>query len=58
MNHDYCHCSNKGCSKKESCERYDLYLEDLAGRSTGWCSYAGFKPDDKGQCENYVKKEV
>lgn len=54
MNHDFAHCQNEDCPLKESCGRYRLYLKDKKGEGHGWCSYADFKPDDKGECENYI----
>ena len=52
ISHDNCHCRNEGCPRKDTCRRYKLYLEDKAGYE-GWCSYAGFKPDEKGECQSY-----
>lgn len=52
ISHDNCHCRNEECPKKDTCRRYKLYLEDKAGYK-GWCSYAGFKPDERGECRDY-----
>ena len=52
ISHDNCHCRNEECPKKDTCRRYKLYLEDKAGYE-GWCSYAGFKPDENGECKDY-----
>ena len=54
--HDYCHCGNHQCPLKQKCYRYWLTEEDMAGRGTGWCSYAGFHPDDKGECEHFIPR--
>lgn len=60
--HDHCHCNNQKCPKSKTCFRAFLAREDvrLAKEKPGtkmWCSYAGFKPDDKGECEDYVEME-
>lgn len=60
MNHDYCHCANHQCPLKQKCFRYQLTEEDMAGRGTGWCSYAGFKPEavgDELKCEHFILRE-
>lgn len=52
-NHDYCHCKNDSCSKKDKCYRYMLYLEDKAWHGA-WCYYGDMKENEKGNCEHYM----
>lgn len=56
ISHDYCHCANEECPKKDTCQRYILYLEDKNGYR-GWCAYSGFKPDDSGECGDYINSK-
>ena len=43
-------CENQTCPLKETCYRFNA-------TPSSWQSYGDFKPNKKGQCDNYWKRE-
>lgn len=52
--HDYAHCNQIECSKKEDCFRYRLYLEDLKSKEETYCSYLIISPEQSKVCKYFI----
>lgn len=63
MCHDYAHCPNQDCPKAARCFRAALTKEDIRLKKEEpetklWCTYAGFKPNADGTCDNFIEMGV
>ena len=44
-------CANHRCPKRRECYRHEATPDK-------WQSYAGFAPDERGQCDHFVPMET
>lgn len=55
--HDHAHCRAENCTKKDTCFRYKLYLEDLKSDGGSLCTYVVWKNEEQMEnCNIYIKR--
>ena len=56
MIHDIAHCNNESCKRKDSCYRYQAYLELKKKKDNGLYSFFLVKDPDK--CEHFMSLKI